>query len=267
MRPVTNFTLHAALAAVLAALAASSAAAGGPGGDADSTGFFQMRLGTSAASLKFEGVEGETAIQAFQWGPRQTTSAGGWAKADGLGVSWETPQSTETTGGYGPANTKYSSVKLGRAASSAGSTGSADAGRVTGLATDPSDPAAARTATHEPKPPRDGGLGSESERTFVAPHVLERGRGVDIAAVDGQISPGAGSLSVKGSFPGCAVGKRYAGAQFAAGAMRYELKDVVISNCAPDGLSLSYARVKYNSSPPTDSKVKVRGWDPSKKEN
>jgi hypothetical protein len=50
------------------------------------------------------------------------------------------------------------------------------------------------------------------------------------------------------------VGRRYAGAQFAAGEMRYELTDVIISNCADNSVGLNYG------------KVKVRGWDPSKKE-
>jgi len=60
-----------------------------------------------------------------------------------------------------------------------------------------------------------------------------------------------GVLVIRGSFPGCTAGKRYGGAQFASASMRYELKDVVISNCAANGMSLDYA------------KVTVRGWDPA----
>ena len=37
--------------------------------------------------------------------------------------------------------------------------------------------------------------------------------------------------------------------------MRYELKDVVISNCAADGMSLDYG------------KVTVKGWNPSTKQH
>jgi hypothetical protein len=65
---------------------------------------------------------------------------------------------------------------------------------------------------------------------------------------------GAGSLLFKGALPGCTVGQRYGGMQFAASGLRYELKDVVISNCAPGQVTLGY------------SKVTVRGWDPKKKE-
>jgi hypothetical protein len=74
-----------------------------------------------------------------------------------------------------------------------------------------------RTTIHDPPPPRDGGLGSESELTG---------------------PPQRGSLTVKASLPGCTVGARYGGAQFAGGSMRYELKDVVISNCAPGSVTL-----------------------------
>jgi len=81
------------------------------------------------------------------------------------------------------------------------------------------------------------------------------GRGLDIAMVDGQPAAGPGVLMVEGSFPGCTVGKRYAGAQFAGGASRFELKDVVISNCAADGMSLDYA------------KVTVKGWNPEPKQD
>ena len=81
------------------------------------------------------------------------------------------------------------------------------------------------------------------------------GRGLDIATVDGAPPTGPGVLMVEGKFPGCTVGKRYGGAQFAGGAMRYELKDVVISNCAADGMSLDYG------------KVTVKGWNPSTKQH
>jgi hypothetical protein len=62
---------------------------------------------------------------------------------------------------------------------------------------------------------------------------------------------------VRANLSNCTVGARYAGAQFASGGMsglRYELSDVVISNCSPGVVELRYA------------KVTVRGWDPEKKE-
>ena len=82
------------------------------------------------------------------------------------------------------------------------------------------------------------------------------GRGLDIAAIDGQpASSAAGTLVLQASLRGCTLGRRYDGAQFAAGARRYELKDVVISNCAANSVSLDYSRVT------------VRGWDPDPKQH
>jgi hypothetical protein len=66
--------------------------------------------------------------------------------------------------------------------------------------------------------------------------------------------PGPGILMIKGSVPDCAAGKRYAGMQFAASGKRYALDDVVIDACVPGGATFRYG------------KVKVRGWDPEKKE-
>lgn len=85
------------------------------------------------------------------------------------------------------------------------------------------------------------------------------GRGLDIAAIDGHPVQGAGTITVSGDFTGCEVGARYGGMQFAAAGKRYELKDVVISNCPtaagpPEEITFVYG------------KVVVRGWDPEKKE-
>lgn len=63
-----------------------------------------------------------------------------------------------------------------------------------------------------------------------------------------------GAVMVKGRLPGCRVGAAYPDAVLQTSADRYELKDVVIADCARDSVSLNYA------------KVTVRGWDPSKKQ-
>ena len=104
-----------------------------------------------------------------------------------------------------------------------------------------------KTVLHDPAPPRDGGLGSESERSAM-------GRGLDIAAVDGHPVHGPGIVTLVGTLPGCRVGQRYGGMQFAASGKSYELKDVVISNCAPGEATLRYG------------KVTVKGWNPETKE-
>jgi hypothetical protein len=213
MRPGANFTFHAILVACLAALAAASAAFAAPSGDA---------VGAARFSLTIDGVEiakGDNAsvnrqdfdFTGYRFGPTRT--AGSWAKVDGLNVSWDVPD--QRAGYYGPANTKYPSVKLSRA------DGSAPAGRVTGIATDPSEPAS----------------GKRMHKPAAVTRPLDRG-----------------SIAVRGNFPDCAVGKRYAGAQFAGGGMQYQLEDLVIADCGNGAAILNYA------------KVKVRGWDPEKKE-
>jgi len=74
------------------------------------------------------------------------------------------------------------------------------------------------------------------------------------------LDSGPGTLVVTGSLPGCAVGKRYGGMQFASGGMRYELKDVVISNCPTAAGPKEEITFVYGT-------VKVKGWDPKKKED
>ena len=65
-----------------------------------------------------------------------------------------------------------------------------------------------------------------------------------------------GALRVKVKFPWleCKVGAAFPDAVLQNDAGRYEFKDAIITGCAPDSVTLDYA------------KVKVRGWDPAKKE-
>ena len=64
-----------------------------------------------------------------------------------------------------------------------------------------------------------------------------------------------GSVRVKVKFPwlDCKVGATFPDAVLQNDAGRYELQNVFISGCAPDGVALNY------------SKVIVRGWDPATK--
>jgi hypothetical protein len=64
-----------------------------------------------------------------------------------------------------------------------------------------------------------------------------------------------GALRVKVKFPWleCKVGAAFSDAMLQNDAGRYEFKDAIITGCAPDSVSLNYA------------KVTVRGWDPATK--
>jgi hypothetical protein len=95
-----------------------------------------------------------------------------------------------------------------------------------------------------------GGVSFRIEATGKRQHMPLRTR----MYYDEPQGSGPGSLVIRGSLPGCSVGKRYGGMQFASGNKRYELTDAVISNCGAGAVTFAYA------------KVKVRGWDPEKKE-
>jgi hypothetical protein len=119
-------------------------------------------------------------------------------------------------------------------------------GRVTGLATDPSEPAA--TSGHSM-------LGA-SDRVTIG---------------GARTESGPGTLTINGSFPGCKVGQHYPRAQLSDGSVRFTIDGVRVTSCGggragAQSASFSYARLKYNNSPPSDGKVKVRGWDPERKE-
>ncbi|HKX91849.1 MAG TPA: hypothetical protein VJM15_05415 [Sphingomicrobium sp.] len=185
-------------------------------------------------------------VESLKWST-PTVAAGGWAKADGLGVAWDAPDSpsgTSGTSGYFPGNTKYSKVKLTPPAPATGVTG----GQVTGGASPPASKGRGLDIARV-----DGEPVQSGQATGKRQHMPMRMR----AYYDQPKGDGPGSILIRGGMPGCAVGRRYAGAQFASAGMsglRYELTDLVVSDCAPDAVTLDYA------------KVTVRGWDPKKKE-
>lgn len=88
-----------------------------------------------------------------------------------------------------------------------------------------------------------------------------------------------GSVTIRGSLPGCAVGTHYADAVLQTPSARYEFKDAIITSCALSGaggggaalptesISFNYAKIVTVAVPSADNaKVKVRAWDPERKE-
>ena len=101
--------------------------------------------------------------------------------------------------------------------------------------------------------------GMHRDADIKSPHDAASGMPAGKRQHDWQPSPNAvdgGSVRVKVKFPwvGCTVGDRVPAATLDAGGKSYDLTDLTVSACATDEVILDYA------------KVKVRGWDPEKKE-
>ncbi|MEP7130638.1 MAG: hypothetical protein ABI770_05870 [Sphingomicrobium sp.] len=128
-----------------------------------------------------------------------------------------------------------------------GAPSSAKYGAVAGAHRDDSVAGDARSDAHSGAAPRDAGSGIPTEKrqhgwvTFAAP-------------VASNTAGGAVRVKVKFPWLDCKVGAAFPDAVLQNDAGRYELENVLISGCAPDSVTLDYA------------KVRVRGWDPEKKE-
>lgn len=250
MRPTANFTLHAILAACLAALAASSAAARPK---IDNEGHVYLSGQIFGSRMEVHGMT---------WGPRQAP-----LKLDRNYVkSWSTSGDAQSGGG---------SNELGMDDTAGKEKASSTAGRVTGIASDPAEPA----GIHEVKPPRDSSIGQASERQGHSMLGASERITVGGAQTEGQATgkrthkpfvargiydqaapPPTGSLTVLTSGGACQLGARYPSLTLAGRGKSYELQDVQVADCGG------------NVSGPEEAitfvygKVKVRGWDPKKKE-
>jgi hypothetical protein len=113
------------------------------------------------------------------------------------------------------------------------------------------------TVGDAPPPPRPGGVtvaGGDINNSRVPVGGGVNVAGADLGGDNGRISPGPGTLTVRGSFPGCKVGKRYPRAEMGDGSVRFVIDNIIVTSCGSGGATLEY------------SKVRVRGWDPEKKE-
>ena len=102
-------------------------------------------------------------------------------------------------------------------------------GRVTGIATDPAEPnARGHSMLGASDKVTVGGAQTDSgQATGKRQHMPLRAR----IYYDQPQGGGPGELVVAGSLPGCAVGKRYGGMQFAGGGKTYRLQDVRVESC------------------------------------
>lgn len=233
MRPVANFTLHAILAACLAALAASSAAAAKEPARRliDNEGYAWLSLAPSGQQAgKGERLE----VQSWQWGAVPSNSRQGGANEltmdDTAGKEKMRPG-----GGQASGDIVMKGSKIGENSAAA-------VGRVSGIATDPAEPAGARTGHSM--------LGA-SEKITVG------GARTESAPAE------KGSVWVRVSSPwaACRVGTHYPSIAFVGGGKSYELEDVQVADCGGRSASGPTEEISF-----VYNKVRVRGWDPKKKE-
>lgn len=238
MRPISARKLALAAGAALAGLAAPGLAA--------AADFY----------LKIQGTAGEVwnqPLQSFSWGTTQTSTsgvgggmgAGKVKKVDSITVK----QSVAETAVGDEARKRPGGVKFDEITLKRGDSAAAEGGVWVATGDLDNDGRADRSA------PRDVATGQSSGRANLnsskSNRVDQTGAGETVRE---PLPTGSVRIEVKLPWPGCTEGARYPAAELVAAGSIYELKEVVISSCAPDALTLNY------------SKVKVRAWNPTKKE-
>jgi len=211
VRPIANFTLHAILAAAIAALATASAAAGPTGGKEEV--YFTITLQEARAHRDGKGQQLE--VQSYQWGtansavklePVRITSyqlGGNGVDAQARGANQVTMDDTAGKEKMQPGG------------------GAASAGRVTGLATDPPDPAASV-----------GGSQSVTVGGSRAESGLPTGkRQHKPFTITKPLDKGSVWIRVSSPWAGCRVGTHYPSLTLAGGGKRYHLQDVTVASC------------------------------------
>jgi len=239
MRPIANFTLHAILAAALAAFAATGAAAS-----------------KFDAWLELGDIRGETEahkdqrnqhieLLSYSFGASQVLGGRVVTVADAIKALEESRRRSDASAGRGASNEVSMDDTAGR---------------------------------EKMQPGGGSASGVGVKRVFVKSWSTSGdagrfpGRGVDIAAIDGQGASGQatgkrthnplrarmyydeGSVTLAGRFPACRVGAAYPSAAIGHGTERYDMQDVTVTACSPEGMSLNF------------KKVTVRGWNPETKE-
>ena len=220
-----------------------------------------------AAGTHSAGTGEQIEIQSFHWGPRQSTSvASGDMTLKGSKINENAPASRPGTaiggaiGGWANDGDEAAGAPRGTGSNQMSmddTAGKEKARRGT------------RTVDANETITVDGGrTEGDPDRPIVAgslpnPSASKRQHGaVTISKEWGAASPqlakpqDQGSVWIRVATPwtACRAGTRYPAIELGDGKASYQLSDVVVTSCAAGGASLSYA------------KVKVRAWDPERKE-
>lgn len=233
MRPVANFTLHAILAAAIVALATTSAAAQA-----------QLTIGNEGIGGSPQGAKGDKpriAVLEFKWGTTtDSTALGGWAKAEGLDVTWDvaehrgvskidslTIKQKPAQQGFAPGNTKYSNVKLTRANSGTETSGGSPVGGNETITTHGN-----RTESGLP-------TGKRQHKPFVLAQPLGKG---------------SVWIRVASAWTACRVGERFPTMELSDGGKAYRLEGVTVANCGrsraqadrpTEEVAFTYSRISF----------------------
>lgn len=259
MRPITNFTLHAILAAALATLAASGAASGPV-----VSGELFVRL-PAGAHGKGEQIE----IQSYQWGSPQ---AGRVSKVDGFTVKqgvkpadpgqygeWiaDVERSQGSGGGVTLKGSKIgenaprpkpSDVTLKRGTSGSANTGGV---RVASGDIDGAPVGANETLTVGSSQTESQATGKRQHRPLAAQNYYDQSPAEPLLS---------GSVRVKVKFPwlSCKVGARYPTLQLGGATGNYVLQDVTVASCGGTGststeeVAFYYNRIAFNYASTSD---------------
>ena len=245
MRPVTNFTLHAILAAALAALAASSAAA-----EPAVSGEVFVRL-PSGAHGKGEHIE----IQSYQWGSSQAGRVSGVKPADpGQNGEWsadvEKPSEGAASGdvtlkgskiGQNSTRVRRSDITMKRSTSQTRPVGGV---RVASGDVDGSGSGASETLTVGGSQTESQATGKRQHKPFVMQNYYDE-------TLDEPLPSGSVRVKVKMPWLACKVGTRYPTIELGSGARIYRLTDALVTSCGTsanqptENISFSYAKLDY----------------------
>ena len=270
MRPITNFTLHAMLAAVLAAFAATGAAAQ------------YLALGDSipAAGANRDSKEKWIEIQSWQWG---TTSAAKFGAVGGMHRDSDISLKGSKIGQNSAAGDPDRPLVAGQIPNASAARESTEMGGTEDInigvgELQEAPPGGGSAVGASEKITVDGSRTESGQATGKRQHMPIRSRTYydqSTAAPAEKRQHGwvtvskpleRGSVRVKVKFPwvGCAVGDRYPAITLGDRANSYQLRDVTVASCgsAAEGPEESITFV-YGK---LGTKVKVRGWDPEKKE-
>lgn len=263
MRPTTSFTLHAALATVLIAFAATSAAAQ----------FLALGDSIPGAAAGKDSREKWIEIQSWQWG---TASAAKFGAVGGMHRDSDMSLKGSKIGQNSAAGDPDRPLVAGRIPG-ASARESTEMGGTEDINIGVGELQEARPAGASEKITVDGTRTESGQATGKRQHMPIRSRtyydqGAAPAekrqhgwvTVSKPLERGAVRVKVKFPWAGCAVGDRYPAITLGDRAQSYQLRDVTVASCgsAAEGPEESITFV-YGK---LGSKVKVRGWDPEKKE-